>query len=44
MIINIRNKVLNSARDINPKDKEEPEEFDGKIIVVSTFKADEKIV
>ena len=39
----ITNEVLNSVRDINRKNKE-PEEFDGKIIVVSTFQADEKIV
>ena len=30
MIVNIRNKVLNSSRDISLKDKEEPEEFDEK--------------
>ena len=44
MIVNIRNKVSNSARDISPKDKEEPDIFDEKLIVVSTFQADEKIV
>ena len=42
--MNISNKVLNSVRDISFKDKEEPEEFDEKIIVVSPFQAKEKIV
>ena len=39
----ITSKVLNSAREINPKNIE-PEESEGKIIVVSTFQADEKFL
>ena len=43
MINNITNKVLNSERDISLKEKQELEGNE-KIIVVSTFEADEEIV
>ena len=43
MIQNIKNKVLNSERDISIKKKVAAED-EGKIIVISTFEVDDNIV
>ena len=44
MITNITNKVLNSERDISQKESQQELEENEKIIVVSTFEADETII